>query len=492
MSLRLLLAAACALVALPGTAVAAAPCDDPAHPAGEWRTYGADLVNSRSQPQEDVIGADNAGALAPAFVYEAPGLINSTPIVDGGCVFVTSQGASTSIARVAALDADDGAERWTADIPVGRAAFGGPMVGSPAVTGDLVLAAVNKQAGPFIVALDRDTGTEVWRTTIDTQELSGINASPVVHDGMVFIGFFGNADAESHERGGFALLDVATGALLKKTFVIGDEDFAAGYAGAGVWSTAAIDTEAGYAYAGTSNPHSARMEHPRSNSMLKIDVDRTRSTFGEIVASYKGVSDTIVPGAADQPVCEAKQDVYYAYSFSATCLAIDLDFGASPNLFRDDAGTLRVGQLQKAGVYHVVDAAEMSGLAQVPVGAPCFACNAASSAFADGSAFVAAGPPGQMLSIDGTEGLASWAAPIGGGFTYNAVSVANGVVWSVDSAGFLNAYDQATGLVLAKRRLQDDTGVSMLEATTSTGIAIARNTLYTAATTFVIALRPAS
>lgn len=497
MTLRPRLAAglACAglLLSLPGAAAAAGSCNEPANPAGEWPTYGSDLSNTRSQPHETLIGATTASTLAPAFIYKAPGLINSTPIVDGGCLFLTSQGAAPTVGRIAALDANDGTERWTKDITVGTAAFGGPLVGSPALSGDVVIAGLSKEAAPFVVGLDRDTGAERWRTPpIDHQPHSGINASPVVYDGMVFMGFFGNADAAEHERGGFVLLDAETGKLIKKTFVINDDDFAAGYAGAGIWSTPAIDTKTGFAYVGTSNPHSEQMEHPRSDSILKIDLNRDHSTFGEIVASYKGVNDTLVPGAADQPVCKAKQDVYYAYSFSATCLAIDLDFGASPNLFHDSAGNLRVGELQKAGIYHVVDAGNMAGVSRTPVGTPCFACNAASSAFAGGRAFVAAGPPGQMVAIDGTSGLPGWAAPIGGGFTYNAVSVANGMVWTVDSAGFLDGYEQTTGAQLVKRSLRDDTGVSMVETTTSTGVAIAHNTLYTAATSFVLAFRPTS
>jgi len=488
-------ATAALALALPGGATAASTteqCAQAAHPAGEWSTYGADLRNTRSQPKEKVIGVATAGSLKPAFVYEAPGLINSTPIVDGGCVFIFSQGATPTSAHAAALDADSGEPIWERTLTVGTAAFGGPAVSTPALTDDTLIVSLNKQAGPVVLGLDRVTGVERWRTTIDEQPNSGVNGSPVVVDGLIFQGFFGNADAAEHERGGFVLLDAATGTVVKKTFVIGDDDFAAGYAGAGIWSTPAIDTSGGYAYTGTSNPHNPQMEHPRSDSILKIDLDRDRATFGEIVASYKGVNDTLVPGAADQPVCDTKPDVYYSYSFSVTCLAVDLDFGASPNLFADSAGNLRVGELQKSGVYHIIDAQNMASVARTPVGVPCFACNAASSAFSGGQAFVAGGPPGEMVAVGGDDGLPAWASPIAGGFTYNPVSVANGVVWSVDSSGFLDAFDASTGAPVLKRRLQDDTGVAMNETTTSSGIAIARNTLYTAATSFVLAYRPSA
>jgi polyvinyl alcohol dehydrogenase (cytochrome) len=489
-----LLGIVAALALVPGVAFAqdTAVCGEADHPAGEWPAYGADRANSRSQPLSTELGPDAVGSLQPAFVYEAPGLINNTPLVDGGCIFVASQGATTTTGVIAALDADDGTEIWSTEIDAGQPAFGGPIVGSPALKKNLVITPVNRQGSPFLIAHDRQTGEERWSTTIDTQEMTGVNASAVVYDGMVFIGFFGNAGPGTHERGGFALLDASTGELLKKTYVIDDASFEEGYAGAGVWATPAIDRDTGFAYVGTSNPHNPHKEHARSNSILKIDLNRESADFGEIVASYKGMHDTVVEGASDQPVCETKDDVYYYSRFSVTCLAVDLDFGASPNLFTASDGRKLVGELQKAGIYHVVDAGDMSEVSQTHVGAPCFACNAGSSAFADGHAFVAAGPPGQMVAVNGDDGLPAWVSPIAGGFTYNAVSVANGVVWSVDSTGFLNAYDQSTGVPLAKRSLRDDTGVSMVETTTSSGVAIARNTLYTAATTFVIAYRPTS
>lgn len=482
----LVLAAAGALAAPSG---ASAACDGPASPAGEWPSYGHDLNNSRSQPAEQAIGTASAGALKAAFVYKAPGLINATPLVDGGCVFLASNGAGPTEARIAALDAGTGSELWSRTLTIGAASFGGASVSTPVLAGNLVITPINKKAAPFVVAHDRSTGAEVWRTTLDTQPDSGVNGSPVLYDGMVLVGFFGNADAGSHEHGGFVILDAATGQILKKTFTIPQADFEQGYDGAGIWSTPAVDTSTGFAYAGTSNPHNPQKEHERSDALVKIDLRRDSPTFGEIVGSYKGVSDTLVQDASHQPACETKPDVYYQYHFSATCLEADLDFGASPNLFTA-GGRTYVGDLQKAGVYHIADAATMGGVARVPVGVPCYACNAASPAFADGHAIVAAGPPGELVSIDGASGLPSWAAPIAGGFTYNPVSVANGVAWTVDSAGFLDGFDAQTGVPLVKRRLQDDTGASMVQATSSSGIAIARNTLYTAAASFLIALRP--
>ena len=77
--------------------------------------------------------------------------------------------------------------------------------------------------------------------------------------------------------------------------------------------------------------------------------------------------------------------------------------------------------------------------------------------------------------------------------TYNAVSVANGLVYAVDSAGFLNVYDADNGMLqIEKRDLAVDTGESMTSAATSSGVAIARGTAFVAATSHVIALRPSA
>jgi hypothetical protein len=104
--------------------------------------------------------------------------------------------------------------------------------------------------------------------------------------------------------------------------------------------------------------------------------------------------------------------------------------------------------------------------------------------------FTAVGPPGQLFALDGQTGAVKGAGVVTGPSTYNAVSTANGLVYVVDSAGFLNIFDAKNGmLLLAKRNLQGDTGTPMTSAATSSGVAIARGTVFVAATRHVIALR---
>jgi outer membrane protein assembly factor BamB len=168
---------------------------------------------------------------------------------------------------------------------------------------------------------------------------------------------------------------------------------------------------------------------------------------------------------------------------------LDLDFGASPSLFVDAAGNQRLGDLEKSGDYHLVDPKGMVGVWRQTVGVPCFGCNAASPAVADGTVFTAAGPPGQLFALDGQSGAIAGAGVLTGPTTYNAVSVANGLVYVVDSAGFLNVFDADDGVSqVDKRLLSADTGESMTSSSSASGVAIARGIVFVAASSNVIAL----
>ena len=75
---RLLIAAAGAALIVPSTAVithvsdvvagaATGSCAPRNHPGGEWRSYGHDYANTRTQPAEKKIGTLQAATLKKAF-----------------------------------------------------------------------------------------------------------------------------------------------------------------------------------------------------------------------------------------------------------------------------------------------------------------------------------------------------------------------------------------------------------------------------------------
>jgi outer membrane protein assembly factor BamB len=423
--------------------------------------------------------------MAPAWVFSLSsrndgGQLQSTPIVTGGCAFV----ASTS-AVVYALNATTGAVVWQTALTAHTAGLGGAVVGSLAINSGAVIALVNQQGdgvnGPYVEALDQHSGRVLWTSAAITS-LSGYysNASPQVFNGVAFVGF-SPPEGDPTGQGGFALLDARSGRILTATPTISPADQALGYAGGGIWSTPAFDPTTGFAYVGAGNPYSKTIEDAHTNAILKVDLRRNSPTFGAIVASYKGNVDQytqVLQALSQTPVCPVTGGLPNPLDDPA-CGQLDLDFGAAPNLFTEN-GKLVVGDLQKSGVYHVADAATMKPVWSTIVGATCQACNAASTAVANGAVYGESTPFGIEFSLLGTSGAQRWATPVGDGVHYQATSFANGIAYTFDTAGFLDAFDSTTGALVLRRPMTADAGAPTASLT-SGGIAIAYHTLFVAA-----------
>jgi outer membrane protein assembly factor BamB len=492
------------LVVLAPASADQAPCDAPA--AGdEWPTFGRDLANTRTQQHAGDISPATTPTLQPVWSFStgASGNVfsdlNGTPIVSGGCVYLNTAGGD-----VIALEAGSGAELWRHHVtldPGTVAGLGGTFVSSPAVTDEAVLTLVNQTGAPYVLALSKRAGADgaqrvLWRSKpIVAGAGYYTNATPVVSGGLLLAGF-SPAEGDADERGGITIFDARTGRLLKRVYTIPEDAFAEGYAGGGIWTAPAVDTESGYAYAGTSNPYSKKIEHENTNAVIKIDIDPTRRTFGEVVGSYKGLIDQYDPALREavDPLCEAAGEdpnLQLVVGDSAPCLQLDLDFGAPPNLFRDSTGRLVVGDLQKAGVYHAVDAGSMQSLWKATVGGSCPACNAAAWASDAGSVVGATAPGGAMVSLGQDDGAVRWASPIADGTHYESTSSAGGVVFTVDNLGTLLAWEEATGLPLLKRPVQADTDATTV-GVSSSGIAIASGMVVVASGSAVVAYAPAA
>ncbi|GAC1413735.1 MAG: hypothetical protein NVSMB57_09270 [Actinomycetota bacterium] len=475
-----------ALIAATAAQASGAPVCATGSVGGSWPLYGHDLSNTRTA-NDTGIDAAKAASLTAKWVFnvaakDGSGNINSTPTVADGCVFFATDGGDVFV-----LNADTGAVVWHNQYVVGATRLGGTIASAVAIDHGLAIIDVSDAGHPYVTAVNELTGVEVWRATVDHRPGSFINASPVPFNGMVFVGFAGD-EYSPLSRGGFAIVRESDGAILKTRYTIPDADFNAGYWGGSIWSSAAVDARAGYAYAGTGNPSSHDKEHANTDAVLKIDVHPDRATFGQIVAVYKGVSDHYVDGLDKQPACEKAPDVTYGDAWSVTCVQFDLDFGASPTLYKDAKNATMVGALQKAGVLHGIEARTMKKSWSTIVGTPCFVCNAASPANDKGSIAAAATTPGQLVSLDGSTGGYKWISPLADGIHFESVSIANGLVYAPDFYGNLNVFDEATGVPLLKRNMALDTGAQG-SGTSSSGISIARHTVYAPAAGYLVAYK---
>ena len=155
------------------------------HPqrVAEWPLYGADLANSRTSAGGPT--TSGAATLVQAWKFDVnDGDFTGTPVVKDGRVYVGSNGGV-----VRALDVTSGRQLW-------RATVDGPVNGSLAVADGTVFVPVatvgdGAQVGPSVAALDESTGQLKWQTTIDTQKGADVFGSPVVADGVVYIGVSG-------------------------------------------------------------------------------------------------------------------------------------------------------------------------------------------------------------------------------------------------------------------------------------------------------------
>ena len=534
-----------AVLALAGPADAKSPpgCGETGVPGGEWRSYGRDYSNSRTQSDEQVIAPSDVPLLSPAWTFStkaagAEGDFTGTPVIADGCMYVAS-----TRGWFFAVNADTGKLVWKRKVPYGGEVNSSVTVAKrtlPAKRGKLkchghgkkrhckraksrtrrvgtVYAEVSRTAkfsncpkgdpctGPYVVAFDQATGKRVFATKpIDRQTGADVYGSPVIFNGVLMAGVSGGSaelgdDADRQAfQGSMNFLDANTGRVLKKTYTIHPPKHPNdNFAGAAIWSTPAVDTRGKVAFAGAGNPFKPKAEARHANSILKFDVNRKSRRFGQIIGSYKGVVDTYFPQVSKLPCYDipGNPPPYYPQGIGS-CGQIDMDFGASPNLFRGPGGRLLVGEGQKSGVYHVIDAKTMKPVWTQIVGPPSSVGGIVGSTANDGQNVY--GPitvPGYVWSLNAQRGGYRWFGPIMDGAHWGPpVTLANGVVYSVDFGGNLDAFDARNGTLLTKRPLA--LGGGGPESLSWGGVSVARDTVYAAvgvlglANGFVVAYRP--
>ncbi|WP_336979601.1 PQQ-dependent dehydrogenase, methanol/ethanol family [Altererythrobacter fulvus] len=184
-------------------------------PDGEWLTYGRDYGEQRYSPL-DKINLDNVKDLGLAWSADldtARGQ-EGTPLMIGGKLYIT-----TAWSKVKAYDGKTGKLLWEYD---------------PKVPGETGVKAccdvVNRGLGAWgdklflgtldgrLIALDRETGKEVWsQVTVDQTKAYTITGAPRVVKGKVIIG---NGGAEYGVRGYVSAYDADSGKQLWRFYTV--------------------------------------------------------------------------------------------------------------------------------------------------------------------------------------------------------------------------------------------------------------------------------
>jgi len=263
-------------------------------------------------------------------------------------------------------------------------------------------------------------------------------------------------------------LDLATGAILWKTYMTPDDD----YPGNAVWgSSPAIDTKRGSLYIATGNNYDA------PDSALQCIVDHPDDPAGQRAClPAADLFDAIVAldlrtGAVKWATQALPHDTWtvaciFELPNCPSPAGPDYDFGQAPALFtvKTAAGKTRelVGAGQKSGDYWALDPSTGALVWKTNTGPGGTAGGLQWGSAVDGKRIYTANANSNQVSYQGsTSGI--WSAldaatgqilwqtrPEHGGGTSGPVTTANGVVFgcSLDDDGYMYALDAATGAEL--------------------------------------------
>ncbi len=228
----------------------------------------------------DQIDSANVAGLAPVWTFATSvnGGHQSPPIVNDGVMFVTTPGS-----QVVALDARSGDQLWryVRKLPSDSRPLHLTNRGV-ALWADKVYVATQDA---FVVALDARTGSVVWETAVaDYKRGYYMTLAPLVVRGKVMVGPSGG---EFGIRGFVVALDAETGREVWRRYTIpapgepGSESWPGDTwqrGGVPVWVTGHYDPELGLAYFGTGNggPWMGDQrdgDNLYSSSVLAIDVE---------------------------------------------------------------------------------------------------------------------------------------------------------------------------------------------------------------------------
>src|SRR5258706_8503559 len=207
-----------------------AQSQSPESKSGQWRIAGQDLSNTWNQPAEHSISPANVKGLNSKWVFTTGGDVSATPTVDGDAVYFPDWGGN-----LFAVKKDSGHLIWSHKISEYDGVAGAISRVSPAVDHDQliigdILSSKEVHNGANVISVDRKTGALRWITQVESHPAAVITGSPVVFDGVVYIGVSSSEETLATNpaypccsfRGSVVALDAKSGAMLWKTFDMPD------------------------------------------------------------------------------------------------------------------------------------------------------------------------------------------------------------------------------------------------------------------------------
>jgi polyvinyl alcohol dehydrogenase (cytochrome) len=279
--------------------------------SAQWNGWGRDIENTRYQPEPAIRAMDVPKlALKWAFGFQGSAVAGQPTVVDGRLFVASAAG------RVYSLDAKTGCIYWTFDAAAGiRTAISigefAPPRSAAAVQRQRSTSARKSKQKPTLAhleilkapsaalfgddagavyALDAQRGTLLWKTQVDTHPLARIVGSPMLYRERLYVAVSSTEQSAAVDtayacctfRGSIAALDMTTGRVLWKTYLIPEEprpfDRGAsaataiiGPAGAAAASSPTVDSGRNLLYVGTGSSLTD-INAPLTDAVVALDI----------------------------------------------------------------------------------------------------------------------------------------------------------------------------------------------------------------------------
>jgi len=326
-----------------------------------WRIAGANLANTHSSFSEEDPSRNNVSAMTLKWAFTTGGDVSATPTVEDGALYVPDWGGN-----LFKINTQTGEAIWQHKISEYSGKATSLARTSPAIARGMII--VGDQASGTVMAINKDLGTLVWKTTVDSHPQARITGSPVVFHNLVYVGVSSSEESQALKtgykfsfRGSIQALDLITGTVVWIAYTVPP-----GYAGGAVWSTFAIDPRRHSLYATTGNNYSVP-DGVSSCLQQAVDVD------GQLAClDPQDFVDSVLALDLDDGRINWGRRFQGADTFIYTCVVaalggvpcpnpagLDYDFGAGANLFtttKNGRSIDAVGAGQKSGVYWAMNA----------------------------------------------------------------------------------------------------------------------------------------
>ena len=320
---------------------------------GDWNGWGNGTGNTRFAKDGGLSAKDLPKLkLKWAFGYADVTSARAQPALVGNRLFVASDSG-----EVHALNPTTGCAYWSfrAEATVRTALLVAPYTSSIGGTGWAVFFG-DLKANAY--AVDVASGQPLWIRKVDDHPYSAITGGLTFHAGRVFVPVQGlNEEVQGGRleyecctfRGSLAALDANTGAVVWKTYMVGEKQLRAtnkigkpqwGPAGGGIWSSATIDARRGAVYVATGNGY-ADPPQPMTDAVVALDLQSGAVRWSQQFLANDSWTLGCRATNPDNPNCPAT-------------LGPDYDFSASPAI-ATVAGRELLVLPQKSGMSYALD-----------------------------------------------------------------------------------------------------------------------------------------